>query len=507
NNGQPVRGSKHEATSSALFFFENMQGDYEDVESGKREMYNKEPKAGWVHEYLKRPEADWDKTPWDYDTKDRIAAGTYIEVEGYYESTNDLNTTSGPIKYRFMLGKNTTYNYNAQRNHHYKVTLKFKGWANQPEWHIEYIEDKPDLDVVDYLYMPYNYREKSTLPIRFIGDLQALDVEIIENDWGPYHFNDSTKEINQATYIKPNNPSTNSLAANDAQRNTFMWNRPSWLLYNGISTDAKIATVSDGTGKHQYLGFLALTMPLTPPANVLDNKSYSDGTAALDALKAIYEEGDKTQKPEWLPQHKRHFDATELTKGDHPAEGEKAAEDQSHEYTVYKDGNATTVLMPLFTRAKSMISAAGWSGNNPYEFHSRVAQLRVTAKFYLKNKDKDTTLVRYVHVIQRPRITNPKAIWKSVETKHPDFKVTMMTRASDANNANFTPFRSNGSWTAEVEVDPDNNFTLTAGSNCVPDEERPQTKLIGKTNTEMEFTINFGGKAACGIINVKYHGE
>ncbi len=43
-----------------------------------------------------------------------------------------------------MLGKNTTYNFNAQRNHHYKVTLKFHGWANQPEWHIDYVEENPD---------------------------------------------------------------------------------------------------------------------------------------------------------------------------------------------------------------------------------------------------------------------------------------------------------------------------------------------------------------------------
>lgn len=519
NNGQPVRGSKHEANSTALFFFENMQGDYKDggPDNENPEIYNKEPKAGWVHEYLKRPEVDWDKTPWDYDTKDKIAAGTYIEVEGYYKSTNDLNTTSGPIKYRFMLGKNTTYNYNAQRNHHYKVTLGFKGWANQPEWHIEYIEDKPDLDVVDYLYVPYNYCEVTTLPIRFIGDLQTLDVKILENDWAPYDFDDETKDIKLAK--GPGRYNDNSSGFLGGMDSTFKWNEAAWYLRNGINPE--LEPVEKGMQNYQkeglrayHLGFLALTMPLNPPANVLHNRSYSDGQDVLDTLKAIYEEGDKTQNPKWLPQDTRHFDAANLEPGEHPMAGEEPAEDQSHKYTVYKDGNATTVLMPVFTRAKSMIAAAGWSGNNPYEFHSRIAKLKVEAKFSRKGGKADTTLTRYVRVIQRPRITNPKAIWRKVGNTT-GFKVRMMTRKSASLEADYKPFKSNGSWTAEIEKNVGGNFTLEPGTNCAYETYETEeegvvvnkNKLIGKTNTEMEFTIGFGGKAACGIIVVKYHAE
>ena len=524
NNGQPVRGSKHEAGSQALFFFENMQGDWEHYTDPDnpdllypQEIYNKEPKAGWVHEYLERPEDHWDNTPWDYDTKDRIAAGTYIEVEGYYKSTNDLNTTSGPIKYRFMLGKNTTYNYNAQRNHHYKVTLKFKGWANQPEWHIDYVEEKPDLDVVDYLYVPYNYREMTTLPIRFIGDLQTLDVKILENDWAPYDFNDETKDIKLAT--GPGRYNDNTSGVLGGMDNAFKWNEPAWYLRNGINPE--LEPVEEGMKNIQkeglgdyHLGFLALTMPLDPPANVLHHRSYSDGQPVLDSLKVIYEKGDKTKNPEWLSQDTRHFDAANLKPGEHPMAGEAAAADQSHKYTVYADGNATTVLMPVFTRAKSMIAAAGWSGNNPYEYHSRIAKLKVEAKFSRKGGKADTVLTRYVRVIQRPRITNPKAIWRKVDNTK-GFKVKMMTRKSDALNANYTPFKSNGSWTAEIEKNGGENFTLEPGPNCAyayeTDEDgvekENKNKLIGKTNTEMEFTIGFGGNAACGIIVVKYHAE
>lgn len=511
NNGQPVRGSKHEATSTALFFFENMQGDYKDggPDNENPEIYNKEPKAGWVHEYLKRPELEWYKTPWDYDTKDKIAAGTYIEVEGYYKSTNDLNITSGPIKYRFMLGKNTTYNYNAQRNHHYKVTLKFKGWANQPEWHIEYIEEKPDLDVVDYLYVPYNYREVTTLPIRFIGDLKTLDVEILENDWAPYNFDDETKKIDLP--VGPNGD--NSTGVLTGMDNTFKWNKPAWDKRNGINSELTPVTVSGGKNM-QYLGFLALSMPLNPPANVLNDYSYSNGDNILykweKSLKNIYETDGVEEG--WFEQDERHFEAANLTPGEHPAANEKPAEDQRDKYTVYSDGNATTLLMPVFTRAKSMIAAAGWSGNNPYECHSRIAKLKVEATFAQKNKE-DIVLTRYVRVIQRPRITNPKAIWRKVGNTT-GFKVKMMTRASDVLDANYKPFKSNGSWTAEIEVNGGDNFTLEPGTNCAyetyeKDEKEVvnKNKLIGKTNTEMEFTIGFGGKAACGIIVVKYHAE
>ncbi len=41
-----------------------------------------------------------------------------------------------------MLGKNADDDYNAERNFHYKLTLRFRGHANDVDWHIEYDEDK-----------------------------------------------------------------------------------------------------------------------------------------------------------------------------------------------------------------------------------------------------------------------------------------------------------------------------------------------------------------------------
>lgn len=105
----------HDEYNDALFFYENMQGEGMD-KSQKDE--------------------DGDGKPDSKPEKDGKPYGTYIEVEAYYNSENPECLGSGDIKYRFMLGKNTTTNYDAERNHHYKLTLIFNRFANDPDWHI-----------------------------------------------------------------------------------------------------------------------------------------------------------------------------------------------------------------------------------------------------------------------------------------------------------------------------------------------------------------------------------
>ena len=92
--------------------------------------------------------------------------GTYIEVDAYYRSINEEKVGSGDIKYRFMLGKNITTNYDAERNHHYKLTLKFKNFANDADWHIEYAEPEPGIEVPNPYYISYLYNRTMDLPIK-----------------------------------------------------------------------------------------------------------------------------------------------------------------------------------------------------------------------------------------------------------------------------------------------------------------------------------------------------
>ena len=60
--------------------------------------------------------------------KDGKAYGTYVEVHGWYRcATSDGHVGQGPILYRFMLGKDTDSDFDAERNTHYQLTLQIQG--------------------------------------------------------------------------------------------------------------------------------------------------------------------------------------------------------------------------------------------------------------------------------------------------------------------------------------------------------------------------------------------
>ena len=133
-----------------MFFFENMQGDqpYDKRQDADKDGELDHP---GLPPHLQQPDKDYSK----YRPKDNVPYGTYIEVDAYYRSINEEKVGSGDIKYRFMLGKNITTNYDAERNHHYKLTLKFKNFANDADWHIEYAEPEPGIEVPNPYYISY----------------------------------------------------------------------------------------------------------------------------------------------------------------------------------------------------------------------------------------------------------------------------------------------------------------------------------------------------------------
>lgn len=113
----------------ALYFMENLQGKVTDYSENQFKA-GEYPKS--FHKSI-NDEIDWTK---HYDGKDY---GTYVEVETYYVNTH--KGTHGTMKYRFMLGLNATDDFNVERNRHYKLTLSFKGDANEADWHIDYVGD------------------------------------------------------------------------------------------------------------------------------------------------------------------------------------------------------------------------------------------------------------------------------------------------------------------------------------------------------------------------------
>ena len=148
----------HGETSQALFFFENLQG------------------SGTKHNY--HP----DDPSWD---KDKKTCGTYIEVKGYYVNRTADNASQGPIIYRFMLGKDVTSDFNAERNNHYKITLCFRNDANDPDWHIVYEPEQPQLSIPDPVYISYVPNESVNIPVVVRGGTSSTQVkaEIIESHW------------------------------------------------------------------------------------------------------------------------------------------------------------------------------------------------------------------------------------------------------------------------------------------------------------------------------------
>lgn len=150
----PIYGSDHSETADALFFYENMQGEGKDKKQtapGPGNDNGNEHGIGYPN-----PDENVEGTGW----KDDKPYGTYIEVDAVYRSENAERPGVGTIKYRFMLGKNITTDYNAERNHHYKLTLKFNNFANDYDWHIEYKEQV--LEVTNNRVM--NYQGKVFIP-------------------------------------------------------------------------------------------------------------------------------------------------------------------------------------------------------------------------------------------------------------------------------------------------------------------------------------------------------
>ena len=109
--------SHSETNRNTLFFYENMQGKGPDK---------------------KQTDIDSDGNSDQYDFKAKPYA-TYIEVEAHYVSSNPERPGISNITYRFMLGQDVMTDYNAKRNCHYKLTLHFNGFANEPDWRIDYV--------------------------------------------------------------------------------------------------------------------------------------------------------------------------------------------------------------------------------------------------------------------------------------------------------------------------------------------------------------------------------
>lgn len=489
----------HTPWAQALFFYENNQQPYyNNATEGKGEEEKKK--------YDKRQESDVVGDPirdddGDKDYKDRIPYGTYIEVEAYYISRNAEQVGEGAIKYRFMLGKNVTNDYNAERNHHFKLTLGFNRWANNPDWHIDYEQPTPGIQVQPTFRVSYLYHQKSVLPIRILGKCKKLTVKIVENNWAPYD-STSTNQWKVPPTVVPSNPATYQ----------FEWNlaaflNPEYMVGNKPRTE---------------FGFLALHLPDITQTTIITGEYGKTQNDALIAHYEEYQEGIRTFDENDLTPitdengDLRYDEEGEVMSKTESSEDKHASENDKYQVIPVMDDNGNkvdnevTLLLPVWTRAKSLIGTSGFSGNNPYEGFERKAKLEIKAEY-----DDNTIITEYVDVLQVKRIVNPKGVWRAHDRTEP-FYVTLLESENSNDRSNFKPFESEGEWTAYIE-----GKTNAAGFSLSksPDTDgyttystKNGTEIHGYTGSQIKFTINFGAavgenESECAIVKILYHGN
>lgn len=471
-----VLNHKHSHEAKSLFFYENLQGIGKD----------KAQSTDGVNIDYPNPEENNLESGW----KDNKAYGTYIEVRGYYRNASGRGAVSeGPIKYRFMLGQDVTTNYDAFRNTHYKLTLKLRGYANDYDWHIDYKEDT-GIYMTSPQYISYLYNKSMYASIRIKGEMDedyGLQAEILDETdsnlkftpWGPW--GDGKAGVNGKIEFPD----------------------PSGVTVNGypffINTNGKTFYENEKPYKVEGAATSFLSLRKTRVLRI-----EPDGSSSDQSYKTSFVSAYNLLNDDFEAKKKRTYAIT-------PEEAEAASDKDDGAYTVQemtKNGNVVTERLfriPLFTRAKELVTRTGMTGNNPYTAYPRKMKVKFTAK--IKNKKGGWEESSFIlDVIQVRRIINPKGVWRK-EGSSKKFTVTLMRKLEDS-STEFTKFNSIGKWSAEVVSQSDNIITLsstTAGSGSQK-PQRNQRRIEGEDEHPIDFDINFhGASSGFAVVRVRYH--
>lgn len=442
-----------EDSERTLYFFENLQG--------KGEYTNGDIKGTY------KPQTDDIVTsvPDDFTNKfekDNKPCGTYIEVEAYYQNDNFGTQSEGSIIYRFMLGKNITDDFNAERNNHYKLTLCFNKNANDVDWHIDYSE-KVDDYTPNTIYVSYEYNTPSILPVHFVFDgekkVTDLSVVIVDSHWYPddlninYYKNDDGRPVTAS----PSGPATGFLS----------------LRYD---ENPRVG----GTG--EVATSVVETYWNTPATNYTRQYIINGETQNCDYI---------------INQGTPNVYTTNFGYG----------------VTTRTNSDGNTVFeanIPLFTRPLMIYKWTSWTGANPYYSSSRSANIRL---YWTVDGEKHSKDIR---VYQVPRIENPSGIYRRYDNAE-GFDVTCMARTGEMYNSipTFKEFNSVGSWRATIykasdgNGDPNNWFTLTKGAQKA---DAVGEYIQGDPDSPIEFKYKPKGDdkidendVRCGIIKVEYN--
>lgn len=481
----------HSETMNAFYFFENLQGKgTTGTPTDKRQQVIDQHKTDHVVSY---PEGvDPDNIAW----KDAKKYGTYIVVKAYYKSNDkeadqEKNEGQGEITYRFMLGKDTHIDYNAERNHHFKLTLRFNGWANDVDWHIDYKkETPPKMRFPHPFYISYLYGQPSMIPIEFDAPkdvtISKVEAEITENNWSPL----TTEHGWDGNF--PDQPTS------DLYDEYYRWVSSS-ILQN-----------------KPWNGFLALKKP----QNIL---VLPEPKSLAHTEPSVFNK-DHYENPSLELKHRTYnSDATKLST---IPLYQAIAEDKIH---VSWDNGTYFVKVPIWTRARNMIKRTAYTGNNPFFGYYRNAKVNI--KITLSNgtvldSSKDfaiagqDNLTPNIDVRQVRRLVNPKGIYRKEGSTKP-FNVTLKVLTS-ASHTTFTDLQSDGPWRAYVirdtedanggfvELTDESKKTTTANYTFEYSGEVFTRKSIeGADNSVIKFDVNFkntpSSKPKYAIIRVEYN--
>lgn len=438
------RKNFHAQDAPALYFYENLQGDGDDR--------------------TPVPDLETGGVAGGYKEKDKKPFGTYIEVRAYYTSEVEGNSDKYEIKYRFMLGRNVTTNYDAERNYHYKLTLKFRGNANDYNWQIDY-DRTEGFRVPNPWYVSYLYNQDAYLPFEFYVDpeweVADMKAEIVTNPWYPTN----GEEDDESTLTNPNLEITPIVPAGD--------------------TNAAYAYTGNPINRMNWNGFLSLKVP-------------SSESVLTDHDVGIPWKGYDDQKAEVINQ--KYYVDNKIGERDIIINGNVVATNNDREKVYLKDeknGNYS-INIPLFTREKALVKQTGYTGNNPFVGYQRVAKIKLSTTVRKKENHSITRQIKdaYVNVVQVRRVVNPKGVYRRANNFEP-FHVNLKFLSSEARDATFRSIKSRGPWMAEILGDA--NFITLDGKQ----------EVSGVSGSEIDFVIRFNRMGGTGnknaIVRIKYH--
>lgn len=501
---------EHSEAAPALYFFENRQPDgVEGSVSDKRQ------DVSGSNSEISYPDGT---TPGNLGWKDGMPFGTYIEVKGYYSNLGTARPGKGEITYRFMLGKDTKINYDCERNHHYRLTMRFNGYANDVDFHIDYREEaKPGFHVQDTTYVSYLYNQTSHTTIRATPregyDLLSLEAHIVDNEWRPHDVADS--EVDDMYNLSAWNNQINYVG--NYGKSAGSYNRPTlkvtWKDFNGVSH------TFEGANNIEF-GFLSLRKTRD---NLYELNGGNNG-AFIAKMRKLFFDSDPNGSSTYNKNHSKGY-------RDY---GTMPTTDESKEYIDDVDGGYTitrkthpvnksidyVMEVPLYTRARSIDSWAVYSGANPFYRHHKYARVIFVAKYKKVDSSKpgpsEYQETGQTHVLQALRIDNPRGIYRRRTNKN-SFNVVLCyntktateqqdTEISDTEEI-YEPIISRGGWTVSIEKDPHNLVQITANGRTIRGEN---SSITGRNNTPIAFTYTpiatpEDGDAYGATIFVTYH--